>query len=277
MEPKKQINPNDLIIFINIHNEDHEWQFDSVFTPIPYRILAGQTREMPYYIARHGIDKLIDTILMLGHQNPTNQLLRDQLLEKIILGKKAINQQREMSAQEQAAEEMSRKKDTDPYEELFTRRRIESEREAEHEAHMQLPPAPLYKLEGTPIKPALLPDPESASPIVDDAAAEELMDKINPDRQRVYQVLTNKAHLDLTHEKTKAALDAMPLEQIVNEYKVEYPELVDATRVLVPDTKESLSGAGMPDTPSQPLSPEAPTAPSPIDVPAAPLLAAQLG
>lgn len=309
-EQQKKINPNNLIIWQNIDDADHEWQFDAINTPIPYRILMGQQRELPYYISRLGIDKLIDKILQKKGQNPTNQVLRDQLMDQIVLGMKSINQEREKTPQEMAAEEMRRKKDTDPFEELFARRRIEAERQAARAEAVNQPPAPLYNIEGqrvapapapvnptyapvipavnpapvnpplqqtpaapvdpivtgqriapaAPINPMAQPTPPVANvtpaPITPAAAispAEVGNPNLDPQRVHVYNFLTVRAMLDVNHPQTKAKLDSMTVQQIVDEFKGEYPDLADPSRQLVPDTTESLQAEGMPLAPSTPL------------------------
>lgn len=308
--PEKQINPNDLIIFQNLDDADHEWQFDAINTPIPYRILKGQTRELPYYIARHGIDKLIDKLLMKKGENPTNPLLRSHLLDEIVLGKKSINQIREKTPQEMAAEEMQRKKDTDPYEELFTRRKIEQERADQAVQTQNAPIAPLYNIEGTPVvQPAPTVSVPVAQPVAEtptvaiqpvvttdpkEVANEAVLDQANPERIRVYNFLKTRAMLDLSHEKTKQQLDSRPVQSIIDEFKIEFPDIVDPARQLVADTKESLAGEGMPVAPTAPITqrtpvaatPPAPAPPTPAPTPTipmnpsaqgAPLLAGQLG
>src|SRR5690348_13996710 len=129
-------NPNDLLIFKNIDSEDFEWQFDAIRTPLPYYIKAGETRSLPYYIGKHGVEKLIDHLIYKAGRNPTDRQLRYDYMKRIVLGVKHINEARPLTPQEIALKALQRKKDADLYEELFKEREVEIEnaRLAEEEA-----------------------------------------------------------------------------------------------------------------------------------------------
>lgn len=284
---KQPRNPNDLLIFQNIDNEDFEWQYDAIRTPLPYFIAAGQVRELPFYIARHGIEKLVDRILQKANKNHMNPLFRKEERDKIVLGVKQINQARDKSPQELALEALKRKKDADPYEELFKEREVVQQQQAEAELAKQRPAQPFYQTQYTP--PAATPTPGvpaaapaqgtplTQQPVVPnpapptDPASAQVMQTADPERLNLYNFLTHRAHLDLTHEPTREKLDAMTVDQIKEEFGPEYPEIIDPTRGLVPDSKATLEEDGMPVTNAgRPVTPTVPPQPvaQPIPQPA---------
>lgn len=282
-------NPNDLLIFQNIDNEDFEWQYDAIRTPLPYFIAAGQVRELPFYIARHGIEKLVDRILQKANKNHMNPLFRKEERDKIVLGVKHINQLRDKSPQEIALEALKRKKDADPYEELFKEREIAQQQKAEAELAKQQPAQPFYQTQYTPPpgQPVTAQGaPLQQQPVVPnptpptDPASVQVMQTADPERLNIYNFLTHRAHLDLTHEPTRQKLDALTIDQIKEEFGPEYPEIIDPTRALVPDSKTTLEEDGMPVTnagrpvtpnvPPQPVAQPAPV-PQPVAAPVIPM------
>lgn len=309
MNPEEQpVNPNDLIVFQNLDNEPFEWQFDAIRTPLPYYIGAGETRELPYYIARHGIEKLIDRMLGKKGVIHTSPIARKELRDQMVLGLKHINHVREKTPNEVLLEEMQRKKDTDPYKELFKAREIRAEQQQKQAAAAQLPPAPLMTTVGTPVAPAapvyanqpapiaqpIAPtQPPAVQPVVNTATAvpatEAVIPAADPERQRVYGLLITKLHLDLGHQATKERLDATPVDQIKAEFAADLPEIANPAAAVVPDTAAALSQPGMPEiNPNAPLpSQPAPTPAQPVatapqismnpQAPAAPILDQQLG
>lgn len=318
-ETLKPRNPNDLLVFINTDDEDFQWQYDAIRTPLPYLIRAGETRELPYYLAKHGINKLIDRILQKKRLNFMNPALRELELDKIILGLKHINYIREKTPNEIALENMQRKKDVDPFEELLKKREVAAEQLREQQKLAAQPAQPLYAVQGIPVPPAepqvntapvmpiLTPQPaiptppaiqplQPQTPIVQTAPitgqpianatpapVESLPnpEAIDPARMHVYNLLRTKLHMDLTHEQTKKNLDGLPVPQLIEEFKDQLPELVNPAAALVPDTKESLSQPGMPEStaanpiavPGTPAAAPAPagTTPAPIMAPPPPL------
>lgn len=168
-DTKQPRNPNDLLIVHNPDNEDHEWQYDAIRTPLPYLLRAGETRELPYYLAKHGVNKLIDKLLQKKGLMHTNPLLRSQEMEKIVLGIQHINVIREKTPNEIALEDMQRKKDVDPFEELLKKREIQAEQQREAVLAAQRAPAPFMTTQGQPVTPvaATTPLPEQPSaPVV---------------------------------------------------------------------------------------------------------------
>lgn len=294
-------NPNDLLVFQNIDTEDHEWQYDAIKSPLPYYIKAGEVRELPYYIAKHGINKLIDKILLKKREIHTNPVLRSQLLDQIVLGLKHINHIREKTPNEIMLEEMQRKKDTDPFEELLKKRDIEAERIRQQAAAANVPQAPLMQTIGTPVTqtpPSGLTPNNPTQPVVNNVpvnnnpvastvpnsqSVQPGPEATDPVRQNVYNLLRTKLHMDLSHQQTKEKLDSLPTTQLVNEFKDQLPELVNPQAALVPDDKATLSQEGMPDLSKQPVQTVAPSVPSTPTIsmspqaPAAPLLDQQLG
>lgn len=269
MDPvtKQPRNPNDLLIFQNTDNEDFQWEFDTIRTPLPYFIAAGQTRKLPFYIARHGVEKLIDKILQKKGENHMNPLLRKRERDQIVLGLEQINQMREKTPNELALEAMKRKKDADPYEELFKEREITEQQRAEATLRAAQPAAPLYNTQYTqPNAPTPAPA-QTATPGAVPAPAQEIatqqaLDAADPERLNIYNFLTHRAHLDLTHLPTRQKLDAMTVDQIRVEFGPEYPEIIDPTRALVPDSKASLEEEGMPISPAgRPVVPTVPPQP----------------
>lgn len=297
-------NPNDLLIFKNIDDEDFEWQFDAIRTPLPYYIKAGETRQLPYYIGRHGVEKIIDKLIYKEGRNPTDRQLRYNYLKRIVLGVKHINETRPPTEQELALKAMQRKKDADLFEELFKERELEIEnariREEEERKRIQ---TPLYMTQGKPTakevaaeeermrkkeeeerkkggyitqtiqdpshnNPIAENTPSDTQPVVTDpakeAANQAAMDLASPERQYVYNFLKNRAHLDITHQPTKEKLDAMSVNQIKEEFGQEFPDIIDPERALVPDSKADLSQAGMPVTPGGNPVTPQPSTPAPI-------------
>jgi hypothetical protein len=284
-QAKQPRNPNDLIIFQNIDNEDHEWQYDAIRTPLPYYIRAGETRELPFYIARHGIEKLIDKMLLKSGKMHTSPLERGKLRDKIFLGIKHINYIREKTPNELALEAMQRKKDLDPYEELIKEREILSEQQAQTKASSLGPQTPLIQTLATPVAPATrVSNPENAVTPTQTALnnIEAPTTQADPERVKLYSLLMTKLHMDLNHQPTKEKLDATPVDVLKRDFASELPELVNPAAAIVPDTKESLQGDGMPVTPAQPTAPQIPVVPSAPQIPthpqaaAAPLLDQQL-
>lgn len=311
-ETLKPRNPNDLLIFQNTDNEDFQWQYDAIRTPLPYLIRAGETRELPYYLAKHGINKLIDRILQKKKVNFMNPQLREDEMDKIVLGIKHINYIREKTPNEIALESMQRKKDVDPLEELLKKREIAAEQLREQQRIAAAPAQPMYTVQGTPVQqqpapvnaaPASVAQPIQSQPAVQPQAAPIQQQPVQPTaapiqaapvnpapvnqplqplqqqpaapvapivgapvatpapietlpnpeatdpaRMNVYNLLRNKLHMDLTHPATKKNLDALPVPQLVEEFKDQLPELVDPAAALVPDTRESLSQPGMPES-----------------------------
>lgn len=297
----KPRNPNDLLIFQNIDNEDHEWQFDAIKNPLPYFIAVGETRELPYYIAKLGIDKLIDRILQKQGKVHTSPLFRAELMDKIVIGIKHINYIREKTANEIALEEMQRKKETDPLEELLKKREIEAEKLRAATIAAATPAAPLIQTQGLRVEPIAPQVSNPENPIAPTATALNNIEApeavADPERQNVYNLLRTKAHLDLTHVPTKEKLDSISVDQIKKEFADQVPEFANPAAAVVPDTKESLAQPGMPvaapsQQPGVPLTPSAATqapvapvvptvAPKPTitmnpAAPAAPLLDQQL-
>ncbi len=283
------INPNDLIIFKNIDNEDFEWQYNAIVSPLPYYIHAGETRELPYHIARHGVEKLIDKMLIKQGQIHTSLVLRAELRKQIVLGKKSINYERPKTPDEIALEVMRRKKDLDPYVELFKERDIEAKQREIMQKQQQQPAAPLYKTSGTAAKPIGNQIEHPANPGVNQALTqaknEANIPASDPERQKIYSLLITKMHLDLNHEKTKEILDSKSVDQLREEFKYELPELVNPAAAIVPDTKASLSESGMPvnaQNPNPPMpgatfaTPPAPPPPAPPGTSASPVLDSQL-
>ncbi len=270
-------NPNDLLIFQNVDTEDLEWQYDAIKTPLPYYIRAGETRELPFYIARHGVEKMIDRMLQKEHKLHTNPVLRAELRKKIVLGLRHINYIREKTPNEIALEDMQRKKDVDPYEELFKEREIEAERKRQAEQAAITPKAPLIETLGTPVQPIVAPEEKTDSPVVTtpqtDSQNEAKIAAFEPDRQNVYNLLRTKLHMDLTHQQTKDKLDAMPIEDLKREFATELPEIIDpslAAPVSTPPV-ESIP------TPAAPTPPPTPSISMNPQASAAPLLDQQLG
>lgn len=292
---EQPVNPNDLIVFQNTDNEDFEWQFDAIKTPLPYFIGAGQTRKLPYYIARHGIEKLIDKILQKANKQFTSPIFRNEERNKIVLGLEHINYIREKTANEIALEEMQRKKDIDPYKELFKAREIQAERQAQAVVDAAKPAAPLITTTGTVVQPIAPQVSNPTQPVVPTATALNNIDApeaaADPERHRVYSLLITKLHMDLTHVPTKEKLDATPVDQLKTEFASELPELINPQAAVVADTAESLKQDGMPvtdkgapivpeappvPTPAQPVAPAAPTISMNPQAPAAPILEQQL-
>jgi len=304
MEPSKQPrNPNDLLIFQNIDDEDFEWQFDAIRTPLPYFIAAGEMRELPFYIARHGVEKLLDKILQKKGLNHMNILHRKEWRDKIVLGIKQINNMRPPTPNELALKALQRKKDSDPYEELFKEREVAAQIKAEAEVAGQQKTPPLYQTQGkAPAIQPIAPDATiSAQPVVptttNESANQEALKVADPGRDAVYNFLTTRAHLDLSHPATRDKLDHMSVDDIKAEFGQEFPDIIDPSLTPVPDTKASLSEEGMPITaagtpvvppaPAQPVTQAPPVAPPPAPAPtpqipmnpaanAAPLLDQQL-
>lgn len=241
-EQKQPRNPNDLLIIQNIDTEDFEWYYDTIRTPLPYFIRAGETRKLPFFIAKHGVEKLTDRILQKEGKLWTNPLLREQVMDKIILGVEHINTVREKTANELALEAMQRKKDTDPVEELLKKREIAAEQQRQNEAVKQTVAAqPLVEIQGAQPGATITPT----------------VDPVSIERQQVYKVLTEKLHMDLTHEATKQKLDAMPVDKVKAEFASEVPEWAaptDPNQISQPFEKSN------PMTP--PLTAAAPQAPN---------------
>ncbi len=209
MDNKQPRNPNDLLIIQNIDTEDFEWYYDTIKTPLPYYIRAGETRKLPFFIAKHGVEKLTDKILQKEGKLWTNPLLRAEVMDKIILGVEHINTVREKTANEIALEEMQRKKDIDPVEELLKKREIDAEKQRENEAvRQQVAAAPVTQVQG--VKPGVV-----VAPTIDPEAT---------DRIGVYKVLTEKLHMDLTHPATKEKLDSLSVEKIKSDFSSDVPE-----------------------------------------------------
>lgn len=284
MEPAKQPrNPNDLLIFQNTDNEDFEWQFDAIRTPLPYFIAAGETRELPFYIAKHGVEKLIDRILQKKGLNHMNLLHRKNERDKIVLGIKQINNMRPPTPNELALQAMQKAKDADPYEALFKERELAAEQKAQQEIAAAAPKAPLYKTYGAVPQAATPGQPTQTVPQPTHVGNEEAMKTVDPARLAIYNFLQNRAHMDISHEKTREKLDSMTIPEIQAEFGEEFPDIIDPNRAPVADTKESLSEAGMPTTPAgNPVVPTTPPQPQvavpPVDpnpAPANPMPAAQ--
>jgi hypothetical protein len=231
-EQKKPRNPNDLLIIQNIDTDDHEWQYDAVKTPLPYYLRAGETRKLPFYIAKHGVEKLIDKMLLRQNRTHTNPLFRKELRDQIVVGLEHINLVREKTPNEIMLEEMQRKKDSDPYEELLKARDIKAEQERAAKLAQVAPPAPMTQTIGvlptvdvstvpSPLAPANAP---LATPIntIDTPV-------IDPDREAIYTLMSEKLHLDLTHTPTREKFDATPLDQLKQEFAAELPELNPTT------------------------------------------------
>jgi hypothetical protein len=217
---KKSRNPNDLLIFQNIDTEDLEWQYDAIKTPLPYYIKTGETRELPYFIAQMGVSKLIDRMLQKANKNHINPLFRAELMDKIILGIKHINYIREKTPNEIALEELQRKKETDPIEELLARRQVEAERLEAQKIAALTPPAPLIQTVGTPVPPPP-PPAMQAAPVTPTS----IPAGVDTQRVELYAMLTNDLHMDLNHQPTKEKLDATPLDQLKKEFASQLPEL----------------------------------------------------
>jgi len=238
MENAKQPrNPNDLLIIQNIDTEDHEWQYDAIKTPLPYYIRAGETREMPFYIARHGVDKLIDKILQKQGKNHTNPLFREELLNKIVLGLKHINHIREKTPNELALEAMQRQKDSDPYEELLKKREIEREQLEKARLESAMPPAPLLQTVGAviPTQPQITSAPVEQTSLTADATQPMLSD---PARSQIYSLIASKLHMDLAHQPTREKFDSMSVDQLRSEFSSQLPELVNPQAAVIPDVPE---------------------------------------
>lgn len=243
-ETKKPRNPNDLLIIQNVDTEDHEWQYDTVKTPLPYYLHAGETRKLPFYIAKHGVEKLIDKMLQKQNKLHTNPLLRDELRKRIVLGLEHINLVRDKTPNELLLEEMKRKKDIDPYEELLKEREIEAEKIRTQAILAAAPKAPVIETVGiradavipttTPIAPTENPLATNVNPID--------MPIVDPERQEVYNLLQTKLHLDLTHQPTREKFDATPLTQLRQDFSSELPELVVSPEALL-DTGDPLADA----------------------------------
>ncbi len=252
-------NPNDLLIFQNIDNEDHEWQYDAIKTPLPYYIRAGETRKLPFYIARHGVEKLIDKMLGKKGIVHTNPLEREKLRKQIVLGVEQINFVRQKTENELALEAMQRKKDVDPYEELFKEREIEAEQRASQLQASAQSTTPLLETVGTPVAPP--PAVTTPDPVIPQA---------DPERLKVYQMLTNSLHLDLNHEKTREKLDSMTVDAIRKEFSDQLPSLANPQATIVPDSKTAPVEDGMPITASvTPNTPPPPPA-APVQAPSGP-------
>lgn len=279
-EPKKPRNPNDLLIFQNIDTEDHEWQYDAIKTPLPYYIRTGETRELPFFIATHGIEKLIDKMLMKANKIHTSPLFRKELRDKIVLGLKHINHIREKTANELALEALQRKKDIDPYEELLKEREIQQEQKAQQQAAAAAPVAPLIQTVGQPVQPIAPQVSNPESPIVPTATAlngiEAPVAGVDPERQSVYNLLTSKLHMDLSHVATREKLDATPVAQLKTEFASELPELANPATAVVADPAQVTTPTPVA---SQPVAPVPASVPAPamnFTAPAAPLLDQQL-
>lgn len=267
-------NPNDMLIIHNIDDDPtgFEWQYDAIRTPLPYFLAKGETRDFPYYIGRHGVEKLIDKVLQKQGRNHMNLILRAQLRKQIVLGIKHINNMRAKTANELALEELQRKKDADPYEELFKEREVEMQRKAEAELNAQQPKAPLYQTQATPIVPPTAVD----TAIPTQTSNDEAQSLADPVRASVYHFLETRAHLDLTHAPTKDKLDSMTVDDIKVEFGPEYPDIIDSDRSIVPDSKADLAAAGMPITPAgNPVIPQVPPQPTqPVQTVAQPAIQA---
>ncbi len=255
---KKPRNPNDLLIIQNIDTEDHEWQYDAIKTPLPYFIRAGETREMPFYIARHGVEKLIDKILQKEGKNHMNPLFREEKINKIVLGLKHINYIREKTPNELALEAMQRKKDSDPFEELLKKREIEHEQLEKARIESAMPAAPLLQTVGTPVVAPVIP---VTQPVVEQTSLNADLSQpmaADPARSQIYSLIASKLHMDMTHVPTREKFDSMSVDQLKSEFSSQLPELVNPAAALVPDAPEA------PVVDTTPL-PQAPVMPAPVN------------
>jgi len=78
----KTKNPQDVIVFCNIHKKDFTFNFDGN----PYTVKAGETRFFPRFLALHGAKHLIDKILNEQDKKTSLDNLREKLGKQIILG-----------------------------------------------------------------------------------------------------------------------------------------------------------------------------------------------
>jgi len=110
-------NPQDVIVFCNIHKQDFTFNFDGN----PYTIKSGETRFFPRFLAIHGAKHLIDKILNEQKQKTSLDNLRQKLGKQILLGladkykpeaPKTLSQTvKELNPEEEKFEELEEKKE----------------------------------------------------------------------------------------------------------------------------------------------------------------------